>query len=103
LPPSYTQKMEVACSAKLSTNLCPLHGVTSHESFPPNSQCHMTLRLLGPSDMLLMALFLFLVNRKDEVAVIRSKFPNKVPVSRNCKTIYRVCHRMFIIIIIIDV
>jgi hypothetical protein len=58
----------------------------------------MTLRPLGPSDLQLMALFLFLVNRKDEVAVIRSKFPNKVPVSRNCKTIYRVCHRMFIII-----
>jgi hypothetical protein len=30
-----------------------------------------------------MASFLFPVNRKDEVAVIRSKFPNKVPVSRN--------------------
>ena len=97
LPLSCTQKVEVACYAKVSTNLSPLHGVTSHESFPPNSQCHVTLRLLGPSDLLLMALFLFLVNRKDEVAVIRSKFPNKVPVSRNCKTIYRVCHGMFII------
>jgi hypothetical protein len=71
--------MEVVRSSKMWVNICPLHGVTSQKAL----LMYVTITLLEPSELLLTALFLFLVTRKDEVAVIRSKFPNKVPVSRN--------------------
>jgi hypothetical protein len=103
LPLSSTLEIKVVRSLK---NVCKFEPTTRRhtpkESFPAE---HVRLLLMyvtyvnGPFELLLMALFFFLVTRKDEVAVIRSKFPNKVPVSRNSKTIYRMCHRMFIIII----